>query len=132
MSDVATLLNRLEALSAGEPLRGDDAPSVIGTRGRLEHTNAACRVMNVAISGRPDHIPARLACELVDNLDTILAALLDLLRADHRQKASWIERGLISRSPNRGERGVVLYEYTPLGLAVRQTLVDDGGKGAGS
>jgi hypothetical protein len=73
MGDVSTLISRLELLGDGQPLPGDDiAVPGFGTRGRVRTLQAECRMISI---GDGNRLPARLACELIDNLPTILAAL---------------------------------------------------------
>lgn len=79
MADVPTLIERIELLIEGEPLPGDDAPSrVLRNVGAMARNTAAIRCMNPAVTAqlrRIQPIDPRLACELVDNVDTILAGL---------------------------------------------------------
>jgi hypothetical protein len=76
MADVVTLIEHLELLQAGEPLPGDELPYPgLGTRGAVRRNKASLRTSNLAIYAKVDPVPSRLACELFDNLDTILVAL---------------------------------------------------------
>lgn len=75
MSDVPTLLARIEALQSGDPLPGDlDPVPVFGTKGAIRENDAAVRFISFAPSS-VDRIPPRLAAELYDNVETIKAAL---------------------------------------------------------
>lgn len=75
MSDVPTLLARIEALQSGDPLPGDlDPVPAFGTRGRCRENEAAVRFIGWGPPG-VDPIPKRLAAELYDNVETIKAAL---------------------------------------------------------
>ncbi|MDR6851041.1 hypothetical protein J2Y54_000534 [Sphingomonas sp. BE123] len=77
MADVATLISNLELLEAGQPIPGDERPvPIFGTVGNIRATDAGARcgaLASMHIGSRA--IPSRLACELVDNLPTVLAAL---------------------------------------------------------
>lgn len=77
MADVATLISNVELLEAGQPLPGDDkAVPIFGTVGNIRATDAGARCGPLAhLHEGTRAIPSRLACELVDNLPTILAAL---------------------------------------------------------
>ena len=76
MADVPTLIDRLERLESGEPLPGDDIPLPgLGTVGRVRENTASLRCGSLARYSQVSPVPSRLACELVDNLDTIMAAL---------------------------------------------------------
>lgn len=76
MADVATLISNLELLEAGQPLPGDERPvPIFGSVGRIRANDAALRCGALAAFAGVLPVPSRLACELVDNLPTILAAL---------------------------------------------------------
>lgn len=79
MSDVSTLIERLELLVEGQPLPGDEKPAQpLGTVGRLAENTASVRCMHPATTAHLKHIQPikqRLACELCDNVETVLAAL---------------------------------------------------------
>lgn len=75
MTDVATLIENLELLRDGLPLPGDDEKCGWHTFGDAARLEADVRITCAAISKHPNPINSRFACELVDNFDTILAAL---------------------------------------------------------
>ena len=74
MADVPTLLARIEALQSGDPLPGDTDPVPGGHTVGAERDDAASLRVN-GLCAAVDHVPARLACELYDNVETIKAAL---------------------------------------------------------
>lgn len=76
MSDIATLIERIELLRDGQPLPGDETPSpVLGNKGAIAHNTASLRCSSIAVYAKVQPINRRLACELIDNVETILAAL---------------------------------------------------------
>lgn len=76
MTDVATLISNIELLEARQPIPGDERPvPIFGSVGRIRENDAALRCSSLASHAGVQPIPSRLACELVDNLPTILAAL---------------------------------------------------------
>jgi hypothetical protein len=76
MADVSTLIDRVERLRDGVPLPGDE-DFHIGrfTRGFWAQNDADVRCGSLAVHAKKQPINRRLACELCDNVETILAAL---------------------------------------------------------